>query len=75
MRRVERCPCGHRSCKHWHVHPEAALQGVGLTERQARAVGALLDLLDEYDRVEIVGGSQSRVVVDDEGPLPEETVR
>jgi hypothetical protein len=38
------CPCG---CENWLVRPEAALQGVHFTEVQARAVVAMLDILDE----------------------------
>lgn len=46
--RVQRCPCGSPSCKDWHVHPDVAVQGAGFeSERVARAVARLLDLLDE----------------------------
>lgn len=45
-RRIEKCQCGHPVCKDWHVHPEAALQGVKFTESEARQVGHLLDKVD-----------------------------
>lgn len=45
-RRVEKCLCGHRACKDWHVSPEAALQGVKFTKDQATQVAILLDMID-----------------------------
>lgn len=48
-RLVERCRCGHRVCNDWHVSPEAALQGVKFTEKQARAVAKLLDEMDQQE--------------------------
>lgn len=46
------CPCGHRSCKDWHVAPVAAVQGVNFTRSQAIAVAVALELHDaiEADR-------------------------
>lgn len=41
------CQCGHSSCKHWHVWPVAAYQGVGFTEKQARAVADLLNRMED----------------------------
>jgi hypothetical protein len=41
--RAIRCPCGHRGCSSWMVEPVAAIQGVSLTEAQARAVADLLN--------------------------------
>lgn len=41
--RASRCPCGHRGCRDWHVSPVAAVQGVGFTEVQARAIADLLN--------------------------------
>lgn len=38
-----KCPCGHPSCKHWHVEPEAAVQGVNFTEEQAHLVASTLN--------------------------------
>lgn len=43
---VERCRCGHRACKDWHVAPVAAMQGVRFTKAQAVAVATLLDNID-----------------------------
>jgi hypothetical protein len=37
------CPCGHRACKSWFVHPIAAVQGVHFTEEQARLVVSVLN--------------------------------
>lgn len=47
---ASRCPCGHMACNDWHVDPVAALQGVHFTERQARAVAALLNGMDADER-------------------------
>lgn len=41
------CPCGHPVCKNWFVEPVAAYQGVSFTEEQARAVAALLNVMEE----------------------------
>lgn len=49
-RRAEKCPCESPRCNDWHVWPEAALQGVEFTEKQARAVVKLLDELDDTVR-------------------------
>jgi len=46
VRRATKCPCGHPLCSKWHVEPEAALQGVGFSEKQAYAVVALLNDMD-----------------------------
>lgn len=43
---VERCRCAYPRCRHWHVAPVAAMQGVCFTERQARAVAAVLEALE-----------------------------
>lgn len=47
MRKADKCPCGHPGCRSWHVSPEAAVQGVGFTERQAKVVARALNALDE----------------------------
>lgn len=36
------CPCGHPRCRHWHVHPYAAVQGVCFTKEQAEIVAEVL---------------------------------
>ena len=41
--RAEPCGCKSPNCRDWHVHPLAAVQSVGFTERQARAVAAFLN--------------------------------
>lgn len=38
-----RCKCGHYNCKSWWVEPSAAVQGVGFTEDEARAIADLLN--------------------------------
>ena len=38
-----KCDCGHKSCKAWHVSPEADVQGVRFTQEEALAVAALLN--------------------------------
>ncbi len=43
---ARRCPCGHPSCKSWHVDPVAAVQSVSFTEEQARAVAELLNKME-----------------------------
>lgn len=43
------CPCGQRGCSSWMVDPIAAVQGVGFTEHQARAVA---DLLNAFERID-----------------------
>jgi len=48
--RADRCPCGQRGCSSWHVWPVAAVQGVRFTEKQAKAVAALLNGLEEAER-------------------------
>lgn len=48
--RAEPCPCGHSTCKHWHVSPVAAFQGVGFTEEQAQAVAALLNAMERREQ-------------------------
>lgn len=40
------CPCGHRTCKSWHVFPVAAVQGVNFSERQAKAVAEFLNAME-----------------------------
>lgn len=42
---AEPCPCGHRACKSWFVHPVAAVQGVSFTEAEAHAASAALEML------------------------------
>jgi hypothetical protein len=42
----ERCPCGHKVCKDWHVWPVAAIQGVSFTKAQATAVAELLNAME-----------------------------
>lgn len=44
MYRAVRCPCG--ECADWHVTNVANIQGVGFTERQARATAALLNFME-----------------------------
>lgn len=44
------CPCGHRFCKQWHVHPIAAFQGVSFTEEQAKLVAGVLNLHKEAQK-------------------------
>ena len=39
-----KCPCGHPACKHWHVDPIAAVQGVAFTEAQANFIADVLNL-------------------------------
>lgn len=46
---VSRCSCGQRGCSDWHVSPVAAVQCVKFTEKQARAVAAVLTAMDEDD--------------------------
>ena len=43
MAHAQKCPCGHRHCKDWHVEPNAAVQGVSFTKEQAEAVAKLLN--------------------------------
>lgn len=43
------CQCGHPTCKDWHVYPGADVQGVNFTERQARAVADMLNMLATDD--------------------------
>lgn len=43
--RAVKCPCGSAGCKGWLVWPEAYVQGVSFTEKQAFAVAELLDRL------------------------------
>lgn len=47
--RAAPCPCGHKTCKHWHVSPVADMQGVGFTEYQAKAVAAFLNDLEKLE--------------------------
>ncbi len=51
--RIEPCACGHKTCKHWHVSPVANVQGVGFTEKQARAVAALLNKMEGNGGAEV----------------------
>ena len=57
MHQAEKCPCGHQSCRQWHVTGVAQVQGVRFTETEAKAVAALLsdgDLLKKLrDRYEL----------------------
>jgi hypothetical protein len=52
---VKPCPCGYRTCNDWHVHPQAAVQGVSFTEEEAKVVAAVLSgtafavVYDVYD--------------------------
>lgn len=48
--RAMRCPCGQRGCRAWMVAPGADVQGVSLTEMQARAVAALLNSAPELEQ-------------------------
>jgi hypothetical protein len=49
--KAEPCPCGHPSCKAWHVWPVAAVQSVRFTEAQAYAVAKLLNEMEHtYDQ-------------------------
>lgn len=41
--RATPCPCGHKTCKSWHVEPVAAMQGVNFMQDQAEAVAELLN--------------------------------
>ena len=43
MAHAKQCQCGHPSCKHWHVHPQAAVQGVCFTKEEAEAIATLLN--------------------------------
>lgn len=43
--RAQRCRCGHRACRHWHVSPQAIVQGVSFDEEEARTVAGLLNLM------------------------------
>lgn len=64
-RRVEQCQCGHRSCKDWHVAPEANLQGVKFTKSEATQVGMLLDMRDrESTKPTVSTGDVSRALMD-----------
>ena len=47
MRTVHKCPCGDAVCDDYHVSCEAHTVGVSFTERQALAVAALLDAMDD----------------------------
>lgn len=50
--RPVRCTCGHRACSSWHVWPVADVQGVNLTQRQAVAVAALLNGMQDDPQFE-----------------------
>ena len=45
MSSAVKCPCGSRYCSNWLIQPEAYIQGVSFTERQARAVAETLNRL------------------------------
>jgi hypothetical protein len=62
--RIERCQCGHASCKDWHVHPVAAVQCVKFTEEQAAVTAVALAKLDGIKGLCIRCGSTDRKVVD-----------
>lgn len=49
-----RCPCGHPSCKNWMVDDVAAIQGVAFTEKQAKAVAALLTAMDAEPNMQAI---------------------
>ena len=49
MAYAAKCPCGDEACKDWHVHPQAAIQGVNFTKKQAVAVANLLTTLNIKD--------------------------
>ena len=36
-------PCGHSSCKDWHVYPQASVQGVSFTQQEAELVASTLN--------------------------------
>lgn len=43
MSRAVPCSCGHPTGKHWHVSPEADIQGVCFTKEEAEAVAKLIN--------------------------------
>ena len=45
--RATKCPCGHPGCRHWHVWPVAAVQGVGFTQKQAEVIVGLLNTMEQ----------------------------
>ena len=47
MAKAIKCPCGHPACTAWMVDPQAAIQGISFTEREARAVAELLTKMQE----------------------------
>lgn len=52
--KAERCGCRSPNCPDWHVSPVAVVQGVNFTERQARAVAAVLNALEEEEEEETI---------------------
>lgn len=58
---ASRCPCGHPSCRDWHVDGVAAVQGVGFTEVQARATAALLDAMEDNSFDQLIAQCYQRV--------------
>ncbi len=44
---AEKCPCGAKICKQWHVWPVAAVMSVSFTKEQAEAVAKLLNEMEQ----------------------------
>lgn len=47
------CGCRSRVCTAWHVEPVAAVQCVRFSERQAHAVAALLNAMEQFPNSQV----------------------